>query len=264
MAVKGSNRKITIGTKEWADSNVNCYLGCSNDCRYCYAKKMAIRFKRKTARNWRIMIPNQKYIDKDYNKRKGRIMFPTSHDITEVSLDNCLLVLKKLISSKNEILITTKPRFKCISKICKIFQQYKKYIQFRFTITSIDNRFLKFWEPGAPSFEERFDSLKYAYDQGYKTSISIEPFLDEDPFILIDVLRPYVTESIWIGKMNYIRNNITPDNEKKYYDLIREINSKDNLMKIVEKAKLHDGLIRIKDSIFNLLENNQNKICLKV
>lgn len=39
-------QKITLGTKEWADSNVNCYLGCSNNCRYCYAKKMAIRFNR--------------------------------------------------------------------------------------------------------------------------------------------------------------------------------------------------------------------------
>ena len=25
------NKKITLGTKEWADSNVNCYFGCSND-----------------------------------------------------------------------------------------------------------------------------------------------------------------------------------------------------------------------------------------
>ena len=37
--------KITLGTKEWADSNVNCYFGCSNNCKYCYAKKMAIRFQ---------------------------------------------------------------------------------------------------------------------------------------------------------------------------------------------------------------------------
>ncbi len=55
--------KITLGTKEWADSNINCYYGCSNDCLYCYAKKMAIRFKRKTEDTWKIMIPNQNNID---------------------------------------------------------------------------------------------------------------------------------------------------------------------------------------------------------
>ena len=36
----------TTGTHEWCDSNVNCYYGCSRNCRYCYARHMAIRFKR--------------------------------------------------------------------------------------------------------------------------------------------------------------------------------------------------------------------------
>jgi len=42
---------------------------------------MSIRFKRKTEYTWAIMEPNQKAIDKGYAKRKGRVMFPTSHDI---------------------------------------------------------------------------------------------------------------------------------------------------------------------------------------
>jgi DNA repair photolyase len=33
-------RKITSGTREWADYNVNCVAGCYNNCRYCYAKVM--------------------------------------------------------------------------------------------------------------------------------------------------------------------------------------------------------------------------------
>ena len=47
---------------------------------------MAIRFKRKTENTWRIMESNQKAIKKGYSKRKRRIMFPTSHDITPESL----------------------------------------------------------------------------------------------------------------------------------------------------------------------------------
>ncbi len=95
------SRKITLGTKEWADSNVNCYLRCSNDCRYCYAKKMAIRFKNKSNKSWKIMTPNQKNIIKGYKKRRGRIMFPTSHDITIESLDNCFIVLEKLVNTSS-------------------------------------------------------------------------------------------------------------------------------------------------------------------
>ena len=134
------------GTKEWANSNVNCYSGCSNNCLYCYARKMAIRFNRKTNDNWKEMVPNRKSIDKNYHKRNGRVMFPTSHDITEQSLDNCLVVLEKLFKSGNNVLVTTKPRLECIKKICEKFEKYNDLIQFRFTITSFNNekkRFLR-------------------------------------------------------------------------------------------------------------------------
>lgn len=252
--MKTHSRKITLGTKEWADSNVNCYFGCSNNCRYCYAKKMAIRFKRKTDGDWKVMIPNQKAIEKGYAKRKGRIMFPTSHDITVESLDGCLSVLKKLLDSDNEILVTSKPKFSCIKTICDDFSQKKDLIQFRFTITSLNDELLSFWEPNAPTFYERLKSLEYAYYMGYKTSISIEPFLDENPYLLVDTLIPYVTESIWIGRMNYIKVENLLSEEKTFFESIRRINFKNNLIKINKNANRYSNhLIRIKDSIHNYL-----------
>ena len=251
--MSSKTRKITLGTKEWADSNVNCYSGCSNNCRYCYAKKMAIRFNRKSENNWQEMEPNKKSINKEYRKRNGRVMFPTSHDITDESLLNCLRVLKKLIDSKNEVLITTKPRLKCVKLICNNFWNRRDLIQFRFTITSINDNLLKFWEPRAPPFKERYKSLKYAYEQEYKTSISIEPFLDRDPFILVKKLIPYVTESIWIGKMNYIASKNISYQEKIYFDKIRNYISKENLQNILKTAKKYSQIIRIKDSIHNFL-----------
>jgi len=246
--------KITSGTKEWADTNVNCYFGCSNDCRYCYAKKMAIRFKRKTENNWKIMIPNEKVITKNFKKRQGRIMFPSSHDITPKSLDNCIIVLKRLLKAGNEVLITTKPNYSCIKKICDSITDYISLIQFRFTITSLNNELLKFWEPNAPSYEERFESLKYAYHAGFKTSVSIEPFLDKNPIPLIRQLSPYVSESIWLGKMNYIRRNSFRGKDKKYYDLIRENYGIENINLLLnEIEQITDCRINLKDSIKILL-----------
>lgn len=259
--MQSKTRKITLGTKEWADSNVNCYLGCSNNCRYCYAKKMAIRFNRKTEDTWKIMRPNQKYIEKGYAKRKGRVMFPTSHDITLESLNGCVTVLQKLLNAGNEVLITTKPRLDCIKTICKKFVKKKGLIQFRFTITSRSDDLLKFWEPSAPLFEERIEALKFAFNKGYKTSVSIEPFLDEDPFILVELLFPYITESIWIGKMNYVSTSRVKPTAIEFYNRIEKINSKENLLKILEKAKNYDNsIIRIKDSIYNFLSKPNSNI----
>jgi len=77
-----ATKRITLGTKEWASSNINIISGCSHDCRYCYARKMAIRFKRKTEETWKIMELNNEKLCLNFKKRKGRVMFPTSHDIT--------------------------------------------------------------------------------------------------------------------------------------------------------------------------------------
>ena len=157
-----ARKKITLGTKEWASSNINLISGCSHDCRYCYARKMAIRFKRKTEESWKIMELNKKKIFQNFKKRKGRIMFPTSHDITPEFKEECFLVLKKLLDAGNSVLITSKPHFDIIKELCVSFEKYKDLIQFRFTITSLNNNILEFWEPGAPSFEERLESLKFA------------------------------------------------------------------------------------------------------
>ena len=35
-----------FGVEEWAKHSANCFYGCSHDCQYCYAKSMAVRFKR--------------------------------------------------------------------------------------------------------------------------------------------------------------------------------------------------------------------------
>lgn len=45
--------KNVFGTKEWAVFNENLISGCEHHCHYCYAKEMAVRFKRKSPENWR-------------------------------------------------------------------------------------------------------------------------------------------------------------------------------------------------------------------
>ena len=40
--------KPAHGTGEWAAGNVNIQNGCEHNCLYCYAKAMAIRFRRNT------------------------------------------------------------------------------------------------------------------------------------------------------------------------------------------------------------------------
>lgn len=252
--MKVKKNQITCGTKEWADQNANCLLGCSNACRYCYACNMAAHYGRTTRETWKEMKVNKKALLKTYKKTKGRWMFPTSHDITDDMevMAACFIVLEKLLKNGNQVLVTTKPRIAVVQKIDGFFSQHKNQIQFRFTITSVNDDLLKFWEPNAPRFKERMESLKFAFKKGYKTSVSIEPFLDYDPGQLVEVVEPFCTESLWIGKMNYIARIGIPNEHLPFYDAVRRNYELDHLKEIYDRLKRHPK-VRFKDSIINKL-----------
>lgn len=271
-------KKRTKGTKEWATSNINICDGCSNDCRYCYAKKMAIRFGRKTNDSWKIMEIREKAVKKKYRKRTGRIMAFSAHDITPENYEACRDTLRKLVIAGNEVLITTKPNRFCIEQLCKDLEVAsdfaKRRILFRFTIGSKNNEVLKYWEPGAPSFEDRLNALIFATNAGYSTSISIEPYLDRDVLDLVAILYPYVTDTIWIGKMSNIPK-VEHNLAKEMYvpleiktDWQWETEMRDftkpsvilEMVKEIEESPFADK-IRWKDSITMIICKNKNTIC---
>ena len=124
---------------------------------------------------------------------------------------------------------------------------------FRFTIGSTNDKTLKFWELGAPSFDERLASLKYAYEAGYETSISCEPMLDNKIGDVIAAVRPYVSHSIWLGKMNEMKHRLTMNTQ-----LTQELRDKanqlyawqsDDEIKALYKTYKNDPLIRWKSDI---------------
>lgn len=252
MATNMIHQKIS-GTKEWANTNINLFHGCSNDCRYCYAKKMAIRFGRKTKDNWKVMVPNTKAMAHQYRKREGVIMFPSSHDLTDDPgvLETSVIILTQLLQQGNTVLIVTKPRLNIIRVLCDTFLPYQSQLQFRFTISSNNSETLKWWEPGAPSFEERFTALLHAYHLNYKTSVSMEPFLDYNPVPLVTKLLPYVAE-VWLGCMHYIdREGLLPE-EIPHYEEVRKNYTYENLMRIFQHLR-NEPKVRWKDSIQNAI-----------
>ena len=201
--------KQVFGTKEWAVANVNFVDGCSHNCKYCYSQEMAIRFGRKSPQTWHKEVIRTKAVEKNYKCFDGQVMVPSSHDITPIVLEEAILVISKILTVGNNVLIVTKPHLVCVHRLCQEFKDYKQNILFRFTIGSMDDEALKFWEPGAPEFSERFDCLKLAFNNGFNTSVSCEPFLDNKIVDLVHKLYPYVSDSLWIGKANMLMKRIS-------------------------------------------------------
>ena len=193
------------GTQEWAVKTINCCTGCSHDCIYCYAKGMAVRFKQVTPGQWPLERLRQKDVDKIYKKFYRQVMFPSSHDITPGNVNGCLTALRCLIVVGNRMLIVSKPHLDCIKRLCKMFRPYRRRILLRFSIGAVDDRILSYWEPNAPCYAERKQCLMHACQEGFRTSVSIEPMLDSANIdALISDLSPYAIHSIWIGTMNHL------------------------------------------------------------
>ena len=85
----------------------------------------------------------------------------------------------------------------------------------------MNNRILKFWEPNAPSFEERFKSLKHAYKKGFQASVSCEPYLDNKVEETYRKLRPFISESFWIGQCSSMTHYVSINTKRNPVAYIR-------------------------------------------
>jgi DNA repair photolyase len=246
------DRKGT-GTKEWSEHSFNIGKGCSHGCLYCYARANALRFKLiENREDWETEIVNDKALLRAPGKKDGVIMYPTTHDITPTYLEGSVTVLKAMLSKGNDVLIVSKPHLDCIKRLCTELVGYKDHILFRFTIGSLNDEVVKLWEPGAPTPQERLEALKYAYENGFKTSVSMEPMLlnVDDTLLAFQTLKPYVTDKLWIGKMNKIDNRveIKDPKAKEIIDAIK-VNQSDPEIKRLYNILKDDDKVAWKDSI---------------
>ncbi|NVN90941.1 MAG: hypothetical protein HXX11_10095 [Desulfuromonadales bacterium] len=247
-------KKIAIktsctGTREWSDVSHNIGSGCSHACLYCYAASYALsKGYIKTRAEWL----NEKLTPRNIPTKAGVIMFPTAHDISSYYLDSSLDAIEQMLVAGRDVVIVTKAHLECIKAICAKFTDYQDKIILRITIGSMDEKICSFWEPGAPKPSERLDALRYAYDQGYTTSVSMEPILlgVRDAIVTYEQVEPYVTEKIWIGKMNSpdTRVDMTVAENCRRVANIKVCQSDKEIFKLYEWLEDHDK-VEWKDSI---------------
>jgi len=257
--------KNIVGTYEWAKKTRNFQTGCENGCLYCYAREMAMRFGQMDSKDWTNVRIRQNDLDKNIPNFGEVVMFPSSHDITPGNIEETIIFLGKLLRAGNDVLVVSKPSLECIKRICIEFSGYKNNLLFRFTIGSVSDSVLKFWEPNAPSFDDRLKALKHAHKQGFKTSVSCEPMLDNHIEKVIKKVEPFVTETIWLGKVNRLlgttgkgrlefNGELNSTTQKKAEEL-NDWQNDDNMITLYKKYK-RNKKIRWKESIKHVLKKH--------
>ncbi|QEM66727.1 radical SAM protein [Geobacter sp. FeAm09] len=251
------------GTKEWAEETYSIGTGCAHGCLYCSVRSRQMRLKRIGSREeWlaekiRLKATGIKAL------RTGVIMFPSSHDISPHYLDHSIEALRQTLAAGNKVLIVSKPHIECIRTLIGQLVRYRHQILFRFTIGALDEDLVRLWEPYAPPPEERLAALEYAYAAGFNTSVSIEPMLAgvQETLKVVDAVSRSVSETIWIGKMNRIRERVDGMNKlevARAVELLMEQQTDGDILELT--TLLQDNpQIRWKDSIKKVLAKHRKK-----
>lgn len=248
------------GAGEWAGYNCNIGEGCQHGCLYCYASGIAVtRFKRVASQaEW----CNEKLITANTAKCKKYpfpIMFPTTHDITPVYLPAYRCHLYNILNAGNTVILVSKPHRASIEAICSELSSYRDTMIFRFSIGCFENATLSLWEPGAPSLSERMWCLQYAFEQGFRTSVSAEPMLTDRHGAerLYYALEPFVTEDVWFGKMNNVgsfRKSENADLAKSAAELVAAYQDNEIMAMVDHMAALPK--VSWKDSIKEVIKKH--------
>lgn len=246
-----------FGVGEWAGYSYNVGIGCSHDCKYCYSRSFFV--SEGIVRNneaWPTERPNPRKAIIE-QKADKRVMFPSTHDISPNYLEVYCRALYNILNAGNTVLLVSKPHFACIEHICNEFAGFKAQMEFRFTIGSLDPVVTTFWEPGAPLPEERIRCLVHATEQGFQTSVSMEPMLEgkEAAITTFQTLAPLTNGTIWIGLMNDIekRADMTAPLMKDAVDKIKQLQTPEEALQLYRILQLEEK-VRWKESISNIVK----------
>jgi hypothetical protein len=154
-------------------------------------------------------------------------MFPTAHDITPEVMEPCRQFLIKLLDPGNEVLLVSKPHLVVMKYLWMsdaIWAATRKgRLTFRFSIGSHSDKARRYWEPGAPSIDERIECIKFIRESDGKVGVSSEPLLE--PWNVSDMaaeLLPLINDTWWIGPINHIAQRVQCVTGQDYHEA-REI-----------------------------------------
>lgn len=231
--------KEKTGVQEWAKHSFNFQKGCTNGCKYCYARRIMQRFEPDIDFENPVLHLTKTAAALLQKTVGGVIMFPTMHDISGLNKQYYKHYLYMLLNNNNKVLVVTKGNkeiFEVIDHIVTNCPDKLHNLELRVTIGSIDNDTLKHFEPNAPSCYERINTLRYALLNGIKNiSISCEPMLDKSVIDLIQTAKELNCD-IWFG----LANGFFEEGMPKITD--------DWVQLIINTAKTTD-FIKLKDSL---------------
>ena len=212
--------------KEYAELACNLYMGCSHNCKYCYAP----RTMRKTFKEWQIVTPRKdvlKLLDEDAkflcDEKDGReVLFsfisdPFNPQEYVYRITHSALKIMGFYGIRHTVL--TKGHYDLVSEYFDLMKDVGTSLGVSLSYIRDDLR--EFWEPNASPVSDRLRILQEAHKRGISTWVSLEPVIYPDEALsVIEEAHNYV--NFWkVGKLNHCKFNEDKVDWKRFlYDVV--------------------------------------------
>lgn len=188
MKINNSQCKSIIGKSKLpeADYCINPYIGCMHRCVYCYARFMR-RFTGHTEK-WGdfldIKINAPEILEKQLSRglKRGEVFLGSTTDVyqpIERKYELTRKILEILVKYNFPISILTKSDL--VVRDIDLIKKFKER-NVGLTITTLDEKIARDFEPGTSMPQQRLDALRKLHDAGIETYAFIGPVL------------PYITD----------------------------------------------------------------------
>ncbi|MCP4633077.1 MAG: radical SAM protein [candidate division Zixibacteria bacterium] len=189
------------------DYTLNPYRGCAHGCLYCYADFVGkyANIKLPWGEYVHMKINIVELLEKELKKKKrGFIALSTVCDPYQPLEKKYELSRRclELISSEGWP-VSVQTRSPLVLRDIDILKSIED-CTVGVSITTIDDKVRKVFEPNTPSIEKRLETLKRLKKEGLRTFAFTGPLLPGEPDKLVDELIPLV-DFVFTDKLNYSR-----------------------------------------------------------
>ena len=184
------------------DYSVNPYIGCSHGCVYCYARHYAGRLTKGSTEghSWggfvfpKVNAPQ--VIREELNKaRRGLVLLSSMTDPylpLEAKYRLTRRVLKAISDYGFPISVLTKSPL--VLQDAELLSSLDE-VEVGFSMSGLDGRWVKLFEPGAPTIKSRIEALKRLSRAGVRTYAFISPILPVKTQARLDELISSIREA---------------------------------------------------------------------
>ena len=231
VVIRETSCKTILNRTSISDYSLNCYTGCAHCCIYCYARFMQ-RFHPHPE-------PWGKFVDIKLNAvvvlerqlrraTPGAVFVSSACDGWQPTEAEC-----KLTRQCCDLLLKHGFRIEALTKSSLVLRDLDIFsgrnARIGVTVTTLDERLRRLWEPNSSSIEERFRIISEADAAGVETAIMFGPLL---PFLSdsqesINSMFQWATELavdvIWVDALNprpKVWSSVANLLRKKYPDLL--------------------------------------------